>query len=182
MARRGTYALTTKTISQIVGTQDTMVRISATLSPWLPAQLTALAPAPACTPAAVGGGRRSLGLRARQHRRDLCWLWVANHNLDFSVRAELLGGLWTRLGGLTGLLGAFLALVQVLLLARLPLLGRTIGFDRLTVWHRWNGYLVPPLSLAHTVLAVLRAARWTSTRRSSTSSGRSSRTASCRAW
>jgi hypothetical protein len=37
MARRGTYALTTKTISQIVGTQDTMVRISATLSPWLPA-------------------------------------------------------------------------------------------------------------------------------------------------
>src|SRR5262249_35059130 len=57
-------------------------------------------------------------------------------------------------GGLTGLLGAFLALVQVLLLARLPFLGRTIGFDRLTVWHRWNGYLVLALVVAHTVLAV----------------------------
>jgi predicted ferric reductase len=60
----------------------------------------------------------------------------------------------SRLGGLTGLLGGFLALVQILLLARLPFLGRTIGFDHLTVWHKWNGYLVIVLCVAHTVLAV----------------------------
>ena len=59
-----------------------------------------------------------------------------------------------RLGGLTGLLGAYLALVQVLLLARLPFLGRVAGFDRLTVWHRWNGYACLILVVAHTVLAV----------------------------
>jgi predicted ferric reductase len=84
----------------------------------------------------------------------LCWLWVANHNLDFSFAPNYWAALWTRLGGLTGLLGGFLALVQVLLLARLPFLGRTIGFDHLTLWHRWNGYLVLVLVVAHTVLAV----------------------------
>ena len=73
----------------------------------------------------------------------IVWIWVANHNLDFSFAPELLGRAAGRLGGLTGLLGAYLALVQVLLLARLPLLGRVVGFDRLTVWHRWNGYAVP---------------------------------------
>ncbi len=84
----------------------------------------------------------------------ICWLWVANHNLDFSFAPNWWATLWSRLGGLTGLLGGFLALVQVLLLARLPFLGRTIGFDHLTLWHRWNGYLVVVLCVAHTVLAV----------------------------
>jgi predicted ferric reductase len=84
----------------------------------------------------------------------LCWLWVANHNLDFSFAPNWWATLWNRVGGLTGLLGGFLALVQVLLLARLPFLGRTIGFDHLTFWHKWNGYLVIVLCVAHTVLAV----------------------------
>jgi predicted ferric reductase len=84
----------------------------------------------------------------------IVWLWVANHNLDFSFAPNWWATLWNRLGGLTGLLGGFLALVQVLLLARLPFLGRTIGFDLLTLWHRWNGYLVIVLCVAHTVLAV----------------------------
>ncbi len=35
LAKRGTYAVTTKTVSQIVGTQDTIVRISATLGCWV---------------------------------------------------------------------------------------------------------------------------------------------------
>jgi predicted ferric reductase len=85
----------------------------------------------------------------------IVWLWVANHNLDFSFAPNWWATLWNRLGGLTGLLGGFLALVQVLLLARLPFLGRTIGFDHLTLWHRWNGYLVLALCVAHTVFAVL---------------------------
>jgi predicted ferric reductase len=84
----------------------------------------------------------------------IVWLWIAYHNLDFSFAPDYWATMWNRIGGLTGLLGAFLALVQVLLLARLPFLGRTIGFDRLTVWHRWNGYLVLALVVAHTVLAV----------------------------
>ena len=63
--------------------------------------------------------------------------------------------LLTSLGRITGLLGAYLALVQVLLLARLPPLERLVGFDRLTVWHRRNGRAVILLLLAHTVLVTI---------------------------
>ena len=57
----------------------------------------------------------------------IVWIWVANHNLDFSFAPDLTSAWMARLGGLTGLLGAYLALVQVLLLARLPFLGRRGG-------------------------------------------------------
>ena len=55
----------------------------------------------------------------------------------------------TGLGRLCGLLGAYLVLVQVLLLARIPVLDRTVGFDRLTVWHRRNGKVALSLLLVH---------------------------------
>ena len=55
----------------------------------------------------------------------------------------------TGLGRLCGLLGAYLVLVQVLLLARIPVLDRTVGFDRLTVWHRWNGKVALSLLIVH---------------------------------
>ena len=42
----------------------------------------------------------------------------------------------------------------MLLLARLPFLERLVGFDRLTVWHRWNGHAVLDLVLAHVVFSV----------------------------
>lgn len=61
-------------------------------------------------------------------------------------------GRLTSAGRITGLLGAYLALVQVLLLARLPALEHRIGFDRLTVWHRRNGKATLGLVLVHTVL------------------------------
>ena len=55
----------------------------------------------------------------------------------------------TGLGRLCGLLGAYLVLVQVLLLARIPVLDRTVGFDRLTVWHRRNGKVALSLLIVH---------------------------------
>jgi predicted ferric reductase len=61
-------------------------------------------------------------------------------------------GLLASLGRLTGLLGAYLALVQLLLLARLPVLERLFGFERLNAWHRANGFACLTLLLAHTVL------------------------------
>jgi len=63
-----------------------------------------------------------------------------------------LAGLLTSGGRLAGLLGAFLVLVQVLLLARIPALERAIGFDRLTRWHRVNGRVALTLLLAHAAL------------------------------
>jgi predicted ferric reductase len=78
------------------------------------------------------------------------WLWAHGGNLDVRTSGDLL----TSVARITGLLGAYLALVQVLLLARLPPLERLVGFDRLTVWHRWNGHATFDLVIAHVVFSV----------------------------
>lgn len=65
------------------------------------------------------------------------------------------GQLLNGLGRITGLLGAYLLLFQVLLLSRLPFLERLAGFDRLTVWHRLNGKVCLYLILAHVVLSTM---------------------------
>jgi predicted ferric reductase len=59
---------------------------------------------------------------------------------------------FTSLGRITGLLGVYLALLQVLLLSRLAPLERLFGFDTLTVWHRVNGKLCVSLIVAHVLL------------------------------
>ena len=61
----------------------------------------------------------------------IVWHWLRAHGIDGVHNA---GGLWTSLGRITGLLSAYLALLQVLLLARLPGIEQLAGFDRLTVW------------------------------------------------
>ncbi|HEY4914450.1 MAG TPA: ferredoxin reductase family protein [Candidatus Dormibacteraeota bacterium] len=58
-------------------------------------------------------------------------------------------------GRVTGLLGTYLALWQLLLMARLPWLERCFGLERMTVLHRWNGYLVLGLLLGHGVFQTL---------------------------
>ena len=80
----------------------------------------------------------------------ITWLWVHGGNLH----PKTTGDLFTGIGRLTGLLGAYLALIQVVLLARLPVLERLVGFDRLTVWHRWNGHACIDLILAHVIFTV----------------------------
>jgi len=82
----------------------------------------------------------------------IVWLWLKGGGITAVPRTP---DLETSLGRITGLLGGYLALVQVLLLARLPPLERLVGFDRLTVWHRRNGRAVILLLLAHTVLVTL---------------------------
>src|SRR5438067_3996462 len=79
------------------------------------------------------------------------WLWVHGGNASEDLST---GALLTSLGRLTGLLAAYSALVQLMLLARIPWLERLIGFDRLTVWHRRNGHACLDLVLAHVVLIV----------------------------
>jgi predicted ferric reductase len=80
----------------------------------------------------------------------IVWLWVHGGNLHPRTTGDLL----TSIGRLTGLLGAYLALIQVVLLARLPVLERLVGFDRLTVWHRWNGHACIDLIVAHVIFTV----------------------------
>ncbi|HVV37235.1 MAG TPA: ferredoxin reductase family protein [Acidimicrobiales bacterium] len=59
------------------------------------------------------------------------------------------GGVATAAGQLTGLLGTYAVLVEVLLMSRIGWLERAVGFDRLAVWHRWGGFAVVWLLVAH---------------------------------
>ena len=68
-------------------------------------------------------------------------LWTPS---DIHDTASLLTGL----GRVTGLLGAYLALVQLLLLARIP----GLDLERLARVHRWNGFACLWLLVAHAVL------------------------------
>ena len=65
------------------------------------------------------------------------------------------GGLYTAVGQLTGLAGTYAILVQLLLMSRIGWLERYIGFDRLAVWHRWNGFASVSLLVAHAVFITL---------------------------
>jgi predicted ferric reductase len=58
----------------------------------------------------------------------------------------------TSTGRITALLGAYAALIAVVLLARVPVLERLVGFDRLTGWHRHAARACLTLLVAHTAL------------------------------
>ncbi len=64
-------------------------------------------------------------------------------------------GAWlTAAGRVTGLVGTYLVVVEVLLMARVPWLDRLIGMDRLAVWHRRNGEYAISLLVAHALLII----------------------------
>jgi predicted ferric reductase len=77
------------------------------------------------------------------------WLWL--HGGGVSIVHDSTA-LWTSLGRLTGLEAAYLALLQIVLLLRMPWLEHLVGFDRLTRWHRVNGQACIVLVVAHAVL------------------------------
>src|SRR5262245_30716409 len=78
-----------------------------------------------------------LALLAAGNAIAIVWLWYHGGNV---TKVHSQGELLTSIARITGLLGAYLALVQVILLARLRPLERLVGLDRLAVWHRWNAF------------------------------------------
>src|SRR5579862_1955402 len=78
----------------------------------------------------------------------LWWRDTSPHSLHGAA------ALLTAAGRITGLLGAYLILVEVLLMARLPWLDTAIGTDRLAVWHRRNGEYAITLLVAHAALTI----------------------------
>jgi len=99
--------------------------------------------------------RRALGLAVvwtfvLGNAAGIFWLWANGGNLSTTTTGEAL----TSVARITGLLSAYMALIQVILLARLPVLERLVGFDRLTVWHRWNGHATIDLVVAHVFFSV----------------------------
>ena len=77
--------------------------------------------------------------------------WSSGGVQDVHDTASLLVGI----GRICGLLGAYLVLIELLLLARLPALERLAGFERLTRLHRLNGFAAISLLLVHAVLVTV---------------------------
>ncbi|MER7003700.1 ferric reductase-like transmembrane domain-containing protein [Dactylosporangium sp. NPDC000555] len=107
------------------------------------------------------GLRSPAGNGARSWWRDLLGPALASGMLVVVAMWAAGGGLHglgdlaagaTSIGRLTGLLSADLLLVQVLLMARVPVIERAYGQDRLTRWHRLIGFASFNLMLAHIVL------------------------------
>jgi len=70
---------------------------------------------------------------------------------DLHVR----GGVALFIGGMTGLVGMYLALVQLLLISRIPAIERILGQDGLLRWHRRVGPWPISLLLAHAVIITI---------------------------
>src|SRR5689334_18989517 len=66
-------------------------------------------------------------------------LWLRHGGLHNATGP---GGITTAAGEVTALVGTYVVLLQLLLMARLPWLEHYVGLDRLAVWHRWNGFAV----------------------------------------
>ena len=77
--------------------------------------------------------------------------WRSGGVQDVDDTASLLVGI----GRISGLLGAYLVLVELVLLARLPALERLAGFERLTRLHRLNGFAAISLLLTHATLVTV---------------------------
>ncbi|MFN8157846.1 MAG: ferredoxin reductase family protein [Candidatus Nanopelagicales bacterium] len=87
-------------------------------------------------------------------------VWIAGLGLGVVVAIELLtrtslsgpGALLTEAGRWTALVGTYASLLLLVLVARVPLLERSVGMDRLMSWHRKLGPVALLLVAAHVVL------------------------------
>ena len=79
-------------------------------------------------------------------------LWWASSGFEITRSAsDALNGL----GRITGLIGTYLVLCQLLLMARTAWLEAAFGFEKMAVLHKWNGYAAVGLILAHAVFQTL---------------------------
>ncbi|MEV6610828.1 ferredoxin reductase family protein [Kutzneria sp. NPDC051319] len=79
-------------------------------------------------------------------------LWVTDILI---MDGGLSDNLLTVVGRATGLYGALVLVFQLFLIARVPWLERGLGMDQMTRWHRWTGFWVLWLLLAHVVFITL---------------------------
>ena len=95
---------------------------------------------------------RDIGVVVAANAVVVVGLWLRHGGLN-TLNAP--GGIATAVGQLTGLLGAYVVLVELLLMSRIGWLERAIGFDRLAVWHRWTGFAAVTLLSGHVVFITL---------------------------
>ena len=73
-------------------------------------------------------------------------MWVRHGGIE---QLATPGGALIATGQVTGLLGTYLALLQLILMSRMPWLDQAFGMDRLAAAHRWIGFATVWLITAH---------------------------------
>jgi predicted ferric reductase len=79
-------------------------------------------------------------------------MWIRHGGLDELATPS---GAFIAIGQVTALLGTYLALLQLVLMARTPWLDQAFGIDRLATAHRWIGFATVWLIGAHGVFTTL---------------------------
>ena len=93
-------------------------------------------------PADIAAGLLAVGL-------VVAGMWAVHGGFD---RLGTPSAMATGLGQITALIGTYLALAQIVLMARVPWIDQVVGSDRLMAWHRWLGMGTITLILAHVAL------------------------------
>lgn len=104
------------------------------------------------TPAMTAGRAWAVEVAVVANAAVMFGLWVRHGGLDAVGNP---GGAFIAAGQLTGLVGTYAVLLQLLLMSRIGWLERHVGFDRLAVWHRWDGFAAVLLLSGHAVFTTL---------------------------
>jgi predicted ferric reductase len=87
---------------------------------------------------------------------NLCFLiWTWWHFSGNLFLAPSLGAKFLTIGRLAGLVATNLILMQLILIGRVKWVESVFGLDRLSRAHKWNGYTILGLIVAHPILIVL---------------------------
>ena len=79
-------------------------------------------------------------------------MWIRHGGVD---QLGTVAGIATATGQVTALLGTYLAMLQLLLMSRAPVLDRLFGRDKLTLAHRWIGFGTVWLLVAHGIFTTI---------------------------
>ncbi len=77
--------------------------------------------------------------------------WLQSGSLLLSSQA----GLFIALGRITGLVAVYLILWQLILIGRVRFLEQTFGFDRLSLWHHFNGFAAWTFIFLHPLFLIV---------------------------
>jgi predicted ferric reductase len=77
----------------------------------------------------------------------IIYFWYSNSS--YLINNEQPGDIFIALGRITGLLSAYLILIQLFLISRFSVIEREYGFDKLNAIHRWIGSFLGVFIISH---------------------------------
>ncbi len=113
-------------------------------------QTVAIPRPPVPRPSAVRAG--DVGVVLLVNGLVIVGMWVRHGGL---ANLATPGTIATAAGQVTALVGTYLALIQLVLMARSPWLDQAFGLPRLAIWHRWVGFACLWLLVAHAVFTTV---------------------------